>query len=68
KWPKSLASAAFPPGRGLVLWYGQQMLTQVAHIADPMQLLSSVALNGTSQSTVTVETNTNPLQVERVEQ
>jgi S-DNA-T family DNA segregation ATPase FtsK/SpoIIIE len=68
KWPKSLASAAFPPGRGLVLWYGQQMLTQVAHIADPMQLLSSVDLNGTSQSTVTVETNTNPLQVERVEQ
>jgi S-DNA-T family DNA segregation ATPase FtsK/SpoIIIE len=68
KWPKSLASAAFPPGRGLVLWYGQQMLTQVAHIADLKQLLSSVAPNGTSQSTVTVETNTNPLQVERVEQ
>jgi S-DNA-T family DNA segregation ATPase FtsK/SpoIIIE len=68
KWPKSLASAAFPPGRGLVLWYGQQMLSQVAYIADPMQLLSSVALDVASQSTVTVETDTNHSQVERVEQ
>jgi S-DNA-T family DNA segregation ATPase FtsK/SpoIIIE len=68
KWPKSLANASFPLGRGLVLWHGQQMLSQVAYIADLKQLLSSVAPDVVSQSTVTVETDTNHLQVERVEQ
>lgn len=46
KWSKALATAHFPPGRGLALLRGQQMLVQVAYTAPDN--ITSIGINNQS--------------------